>query len=377
LGILPADGDLDDGVVPRVRLAIRLEQSGTPLEVLGQVIAEGGLSVEFVDRAFFRPVGMIDTTYDDLARRLGVSEAFTEAVQVALGVPSLSDEPWVREDDADTMEALAEIVELGVDEAVMISLFQIMAENLRKMARAASEMWSAGVQQPLLESGLTHSQLLEAQSADGARFQALGERITHLLWNRFLEEEIFRGTIETLERALEEAGVAVDKDERLPAIVFLDLTAFTHLTDRGGDEVAAAGARSLVDVVRRTSIPWGGTLVKMLGDGAMLHFPDPAAAVRCSLALVDAIPNAGLPTARFGVNAGPLIVRDVDYFGHTVNVAARLVDYARPGEVLVTPDVVAATESDDLQFTEIGPVSLKGLANPVAIYSAQAAPSRR
>ncbi|MEA2057797.1 MAG: adenylate/guanylate cyclase domain-containing protein, partial [Actinomycetota bacterium] len=149
---------------------------------------------------------------------------------------------------------------------------------------------------------------------------------------------------------------------------------FTHLTGRDGDEVAAAGAGDLVDVVRRTSVSWGGTLVKMLGDGAMLHFDDPTDAVRCSLALAEDIPDAALPRARFGVNAGPVIARDVDFYGQTVNVAARLVDYARPGEVLVTAEVADATETEDLTFTEIGPVSLKGVASLVTVFSAQASP---
>ena len=83
--------------------------------------------------------------------------------------------------------------------------------------------------------------------------------------------------------------------------------------------------------MRRRLVGTEGTLVKMLGDGAMLHFADPAAAVRSALDLVKAIPAAGLPPARFGISAGPVIQRDVDYFGQTVNVAARFVDYARPG----------------------------------------------
>jgi adenylate cyclase len=372
-GILPSGPDFGEGSVSRVRLAIQLRESGVSLEDVARAIAAGDLSMEFVDRALFRPTptDMLDTTYDDLAEQLEVSEEFAANVLVALGIPALAKESTVRGDDAETLESLARMMALGVDEQVMIRLFQIMADNLRKMARAASEMWRAGVQQPLLETGMSRRALLQAQSVNGAQFQALSERIVQLLWNRFLDDEIFRGTIETLEKALEEVGVSRAEVDQPPAIVFLDLTAFTHLTGRDGDEVAAAGAGELVDVVRRTSVSWGGTLVKMLGDGAMLHFDDPKAAVRCSLALVDDVTDAGLPPARFGVNAGPVIARDVDFYGQTVNVAARLVDYARPGEVLVTAQVVEAAEAADLSFTEIGPVSLKGVASLVTVFSAQ------
>ena len=377
LGILPQGPGFPDGFVSRVRLAIQLQESGVSLEDVARAIAEGDLSMEFVDRALFRPtqVEMLDISYHDLAGQLDVSEQFAADVLIALGVPAPAEDSAVREDDAETMRSLARMTALGVDERVMIRLFQIMAENLRKMAQAASEMWRSGIQRPLLESGLSHRELLETQSENGVEFLELADRIVQLLWNRFLEDQIFRGTIETLETALLEAGVGRARVDQPPAIVFLDLTAFTHLTGRDGDEVAAAGAGELVDVVRRTSATWGGTLVKMLGDGAMLHFEDPAAAVRCSLALVNAVADAGLPPARFGVNAGPVITRDVDFYGQTVNVAARLVDYARPKEVLVTADVVAATEGEHLRFIEIGPVSLKGVASLVTVFSAQTPPS--
>ena len=165
----------------------------------------------------------------------------------------------------------------------------------------------------------------------------------------------------------ESPAQVVHDDEH--AMAFMDLTAFTALTDSRGDDVAATGARSLSEILRRSVVRWQGTLVKMLGDGAMLHFEEPSAAVGCALALVEEIPKAGLPPARFGINAGPVILRDVDYYGNTVNVAARLVDYARPREVLVTPTVVEASEGYELRFEEIGPVSLKGVAEPVTVFS--------
>jgi adenylate cyclase len=71
-----------------------------------------------------------------------------------------------------------------------------------------------------------------------------------------------------------------------------------------------------------------------------------------------------------GVNAGPVIFRDGDYFGRTVNVAARIADYARPGEVLVTEPVRAATGDRPLQFESLHPVPLKGVSEAVQLYRA-------
>ena len=79
----------------------------------------------------------------------------------------------------------------------------------------------------------------------------------------------------------------------------------------------------------------GGNPVKWLGDGVMFHFDDPSAAVLTGLDLVEQTPAAVDVRARVGINAGNVIFRDGDYFGRTVNVASRIADYARPGEVLV------------------------------------------
>jgi adenylate cyclase len=74
-----------------------------------------------------------------------------------------------------------------------------------------------------------------------------------------------------------------------------------------------------------------------------------------------------------GVHAGPVVFRDGDYFGRTVNVAARITDYARPREVLVSDAVVTSVgESQDVAFDPIGPVALKGVSEPVVLHAARA-----
>src|SRR5205823_5240020 len=92
---------------------------------------------------------------------------------------------------------------------------------------------------------------------------------------------------------------------------------------------------SIPDVLERLApLSFGGRVVKTLGDGVMFHFADPAGAILCGLAMVERAERLGLPRARMGVNAGKVVFRDGDYFGRTVNIAARIADYARPGEVL-------------------------------------------
>jgi adenylate cyclase len=65
-----------------------------------------------------------------------------------------------------------------------------------------------------------------------------------------------------------------------------------------------------------------------------------------------------------------VLFQEGDYFGRTVNIASRIADYARPGEVVVSQEVVAAANHPSLAFTEIGPVELKGVAGAMRLSSA-------
>jgi adenylate cyclase len=93
--------------------------------------------------------------------------------------------------------------------------------------------------------------------------------------------------------------------------------------------------------------------------------------VWCGLELVDRLPRAGLPAARVGLHSGPVVFQNGDCFGRTVNIAARITDYARPAEVLVSDQVVADTDPlQAVRFEPVGPVSLKGLSAPITLYNA-------
>jgi len=91
--------------------------------------------------------------------------------------------------------------------------------------------------------------------------------------------------------------------------------------------------------------------------------------------MVDGVVSSGLPPAHVGLHAGPVLFQEGDYFGTTVNVASRIADYARPGEVLVSQDVVDATDGSSVgaTFTEIGPVELKGVSGVMRLHAAHRA----
>ena len=126
-------------------------------------------------------------------------------------------------------------------------------------------------------------------------------------------------------------------------------------------------------MVRRSSLEHGGESVKWLGDGVMFYFPVPSDGVLAAFDMVEGAVVQDLPPARVGIHAGPVVFQEGDYFGRTVNVAARIADYARPGEVLVSQEVVDAASGAQLRFDEVGPVDLKGVAGAVSLHTAHRA----
>jgi adenylate cyclase len=152
---------------------------------------------------------------------------------------------------------------------------------------------------------------------------------------------------------------------------FLDLAGYTRLTEERGDEEAAALAARLADIVRHGPRQHRGEAVKWLGDGVMFRFRDPSGAVVSALDMVEEVPAAGLPPAHVGVAAGPVIRQGGDYFGRTVNLASRIADHARGGQVLVSEPVVAMTSVAGVRFDGMGAIELPGLTSPIRLFEAR------
>ncbi len=165
------------------------------------------------------------------------------------------------------------------------------------------------------------------------------------------------------------------------AVAFSDLVAFTAFTDVAGDALALAVVDELDGIVA-DSLPDGSRLIKSLGDGHLLWFPSAAVAVMAALriqSLVRARRLGGeIPLwLRIGIHWGHPTWRGDDILGRDVNIAARVVDAAGAGEVVVTGEAKrAATDrlDDPVDFVEIGPTMMKGLKDPIWLYRAESTP---
>jgi adenylate cyclase len=132
-----------------------------------------------------------------------------------------------------------------------------------------------------------------------------------------------------------------------PTFVFADLVGFTALTERCGDETAARVAHEFRRTMSALSREHGARHVKSLGDGAMIWAPDAANAVALAArALEEVGTRTDLLPVRIGAHTGPAVMRGGDWYGNTVNVAARLADQAEPNEALISYTTRSAARHD-------------------------------
>jgi class 3 adenylate cyclase len=360
--------------VQLIRLVLACEQSGIDPADIARAIEMGQLSLAFTSMSWAQAWGAYTgKTYGDFCRETGLSMELVQRLNEFMGFPRPVPEDPVREDHAEMFPALAAMRGMGVAEPVLTRATRVFGENLRRVAQEGTRLFHSEIEVPLLASGMSERQMRELTGQIGDQIGPLVERLVLWLYRQDQEHFIIQDLVEHIESAMEQAGLARRRPVQPPAIVFLDLVGYTRLTEERGDQVAAELAARLAEMVQRISHVHDGRPVKWLGDGVMFHFTDPARAVLCSLDLVAATPTAELPPAHVGVNAGPVIFRDGDYFGRTVNIAARIASQAGPEEVLVSEDVVAAANVDTVRFESRGPAELKGVARPVPLYLAQRA----
>ena len=154
--------------------------------------------------------------------------------------------------------------------------------------------------------------------------------------------------------------------------VFADLAGFTALTEAMGDEDAADLAERFSDAVRDRLPSHRAAAVKAIGDALMIRAEQAGPAIRLGLEIVHEVGGRHFfPTVRVGMHTGPAVERRGDWFGATVNIAARVSGMARGGEVLLTEATREAAEGvNGLDFHERGRQPLRNVEEPVVLYAA-------
>jgi adenylate cyclase len=370
LGVIqPDDGDrFASAHLRKLGVVGSLLAAGIPLDGLGSAIRRGQVTLDFLDApAFERFSSASGVTFAELAERTGVPIDLLLFIREAAGSSTPQPSDRIREEEL----PLASLIELavagGLRPAAIQQMLRSQADGMRRVAETESNTWQSEVIAPAMAKGIRPDQVLGGEFGD--RMSVLTERAVVAMYHMQQMRAWTTNIIEGLESMLADAGLHTRADHP-PAMCFLDISGYTRLTEERGDAAAAELAENLGRLVQRESVKHGGRAVKWLGDGVMLHFPNPEYGVAAALDMVDGVVDAGLPPAHVGLHAGPVIFQEGDYYGRTVNLAARIAGYAQPGQVLVSQALVDLSRGAELAFTAVGPVELKGVAGSTNLFAA-------
>jgi adenylate cyclase len=369
LGILERhdeDGLFSGSDAHVVRLMAAFEGAGISVEDVARGIAGGELSFPL---ALFlpEPEGTSET-YEELAARLGRSPELLRRLSGELGMP-VADEGRIRSEDAKMLSLLVTRLDLADDDD--LSRFaRLYGGTIQRLVGSGLEFFDRTVRQRVATFERSNEEKDRLVYEKAAGFTELVGGIVPWLQRRHREHAVLEYIVGVTEGFMEERGITPRQQRRPPAIAFLDLTGYAALAEERGDEAAAELAAELASVVQEASRTQGCRPVKWLGDGVMFHFSDAGRAIQSGLDLVEQTEQAVSIPARIGIDAGAVIVQEGDYFGRTVNIAARIADYAGPHQVLVSERAMQSAGAADVEFELVGDVRLKGLKNAVRLHKA-------
>jgi adenylate cyclase len=373
LGILtPAEDDrFSGGDVRRIGVIKTFEQAGMPVEGMAAVIRSRDMSLDFLDNPLYERFSALSPlTFRELSNKTRIPVELLMVIREAVGSATPQPDDLVREDELAIVPFLEIHVAEGMNPNSTERLLRVMGDSLRRVAESQADWWQTEVIVPFMTKGVKAGDVGDASMEIGGRinhvYQQAFEAIQHAQEARSWTANILGG----IEMVMTQAGLYTRQDHP-PAMCFFDITGYTRLTQERGDQAAAELATTFSRMVQRTSSQYAGRAVKWLGDGVMFYFAEPGPGVVAALEMLEGAADAGLPPAHVGLHAGPVLFQEGDYFGQTVNLAARIADYARPGEVLVSQAVVDAAEGTAASFTEIGPVELKGVAEATRLHVAR------
>ena len=374
LGIVrPSAGDrFSSGDVRRAELAQSLKGAGISLDGLAEALARGTVNFDFMDAPVYdRFSALSDVTFQQQSHRTGVPINLLLLIREAAGSATPSPDDRMRDEELLIADFIEAQVKAGFRPLAIERLIRVQGDSLNRMAQSEGAWWRSEVMDPAMAAGMNPDEVSATEMS--TTMSRLAEQSLLAMYHSQQTRAWSSNIIGSVETMLAAAGLH-SRLERPPAMCFLDITGYTRLTQERGDEAAATLAGTLSRVVQRASVQHGGRPVKWLGDGVMFYFPDPGPGVVAALDMVDGVAGAGLPPAHVGLHAGPIIFQEGDYYGQTVNIASRIAEYARPGEVLVSKavvDTVAEGSEGGAAFAGIGPVELKGVPGAMDLYAAR------
>jgi adenylate cyclase len=360
--VRPDESDLySPGDAHRIRVVDGFEAAGVPLDVLVRAQAAGVISVDYYDQLHAAPGRPSARGYQVFKNDLGPAGHLLPAMFAAFGIAEPDPASHLSVEDEAFIGDWAAVIDATGHADLTLGILRQFGESGRRSSVAALEAYTQVTEQLGPEfAGVPSQEIYDRVFVPWAKaarnLPALAEWLTRRHMSRAIDDYSIRAT----EQVLADSGYVPERAMVEPAVAFLDLTGFTSLTQERGDTIAAEMALRLADLASRTVATHRGRVVKLLGDGVLMHFADIVEAVDAALDLMDRLAASDLPEGHAGITQGPIVARDGDIFGRTVNLAARISDVTPSGELYI-PASIGHALAGRFVVTPAGAATLQGV----------------
>jgi adenylate cyclase len=360
-GAIPQyDGTWTTAAVAHARIVGQLRKTGQPLEEIVNAAKDGRLALGGADALF--AVENEQYTIKEAARAAGIKLAVAEQIWLSLGM-SIQNTEHVTEQDVEALKRVREVLDAGVPLGAVLQIVRVAAKAFADIADAEARLMRMYVHEPLLQRGTEADKVSEV----------MGEMITNVLPHisplfEYMHSRYLQGYAEQVQiENVQGTGVKQPHGRLNVVTCFVDIAGFTRFTEEMGVEKAFEQTDHLRQHIE-TTLPDSARMVKLTGDGAMVVGSDPGELARWAVALSNEDDHAF--QLRIGMDFGEVLYRDGDYFGGTINMAARVLNRSDAGEVLATRWVKdeVNNRSFGLRFVSIGNVRLKGFDDVVELF---------
>ena len=361
-GVIPDGGGVTgDGWTPaaaaHARVVARLRERGHSLDEIKAATDDGRLAYGLLEDLF--PAREKIYTLEDASEETGLEPELIERIWTSMGF-SRHDLDALTEEDMQALRWVASVLAAGFPLVAFLQLTRVYGQSLSQIADAETRLFHIYVHEPLMREGVPSMEMAEEMADLGRDLLPLASPIMDYIHQRYLSYFSEQDVVGHME-------ADVDGDSSYGrvkvAIAFADLAGYTRYVEEEGEEEALSYVERFIDAVGDT-LPEGARVLKTIGDEVMVVAQDTAALVDWAVGFSRLYADER-PAPRIGVNAGPVLYRDGDYFGREVNLASRVVARARGGEVLVTGQVIdELRDRSHLRVDSIGQVKLKGFTEP-------------
>ena len=292
-------------------------------------------------------------TQAEVVEKAGMELEQARRLWRAMGFPDVPAEERAFSDaDLEALSTLRQLIDQGVVEPeVALQLARVFGQSLSRMADAEVDALRHRIEEPLRAAGASDAEVAEAVTTVTTTMLPTIEGFVLYTWRRQLaaaaRRSLFTG----------------DSTGQVLTVGFADLVGFTALSQQVDDADLATIVDRFETAAYDTIAALGGRVVKMIGDEVMFVAEDVAAGARIALSLAEVYgDDETLPDIRVGLAQGPVLSREGDYFGATVNLASRIVNIAYAGTAVVSDDIHQALEDDPaFEWKAMRPRRLKGI----------------